>query len=221
MSLHPTKLFGLLDCRQRWGFSKKGWIFFSASFCALFALLILSAQPFLSVSRPLGADILVVEGWISTASLRAAADLLRANDASRIFSTGGPIHGYLSSEFNTYAHFGYSRLIKLGVSENRMVKVPARITDRDRTYTAAQALRGWFLERGSLPHKIDVVTEGVHARRSRLLFQKAFGPGVRVGIISVPSEEYPAKRWWKYSAGVKDVISESAAYLYVRLFFWP
>ena len=69
---------------------------------------------------------------------------------------------------------------------------------------------------------INVVTEDVHARRTRLLFQKALGNDVAVGIISVPNPDYDARHWWRYSEGVKDVFAESVAYIYARLlFFYP
>ena len=42
-----------------------------------------------------------------------------------------------------------------------------------------------------------------------------------VGIIAVPNPDYDSKHWWRYSEGVKDVISEGAAYVYARFFFWP
>jgi hypothetical protein len=41
-----------------------------------------------------------------------------------------------------------------------------------------------------------------------------------VGIIAVPNPDYDAQRWWRYSEGLKDVISESFAYLYARFFFF-
>ena len=68
---------------------------------------------------------------------------------------------------------------------------------------------------------IDVVTEDLHARRTRLLFQKAFGDKVTVGVIAVPNPDYDAKHWWRYSAGVKEVVSEAAAYVYARFLFYP
>jgi uncharacterized SAM-binding protein YcdF (DUF218 family) len=68
---------------------------------------------------------------------------------------------------------------------------------------------------------INVVTENVHARRTRLLFQKAFGGDVRVGVIAVPNPDYEPGHWWRYSEGVKDVLSEAIAYIYARLFFHP
>ena len=66
-----------------------------------------------------------------------------------------------------------------------------------------------------------MVRESVHARRTRLLFQKALGSDIKVGIISIPPDDFPARQWYRYSAGIKDVIAESAAYLYARLFFHP
>ena len=68
---------------------------------------------------------------------------------------------------------------------------------------------------------INVLTEDVHARRTRLLFRKAFGHEITIGIIAVPDPDYDSRRWWRYSAGVRDVFSETAAYLYARFLFHP
>jgi uncharacterized SAM-binding protein YcdF (DUF218 family) len=92
---------------------------------------------------------------------------------------------------------------------------------RDRTYSSAIALRDWFREHNMSVHGINVVTEDVHARRTRLLFQEALGPGVEVGIISVPNPDYDASHWWRFSEGVREVMSEGIAYIYAKFFFWP
>ena len=46
-----------------------------------------------------------------------------------------------------------------------------------------------------------------------MLFQKAFGKNVQIGIIAVANVDYPANQWWHYSEGLKDVVSEFAACL--------
>ena len=66
-----------------------------------------------------------------------------------------------------------------------------------------------------------MVTEDLHARRTRLLFQKALGDKVDVGVIGIPNPDYDAKHWWRYSDGVREVIGESIAYVYAKLFFHP
>jgi len=67
----------------------------------------------------------------------------------------------------------------------------------------------------------NVLTEDVHARRTRLLFQEAFGRETTIGIIAVPDPDYDAKHWWRYSEGVREVLGESIAYIYAKFFFWP
>jgi hypothetical protein len=68
---------------------------------------------------------------------------------------------------------------------------------------------------------VNVLTADVHARRTRLLFEMALGPSVKVGIISVPNADYDARRWWRYSQGVRAVFGECIAYAYARVFFRP
>jgi uncharacterized SAM-binding protein YcdF (DUF218 family) len=92
--------------------------------------------------------------------------------------------------------------------------------DRDRTYSSAVALRNWFREHNVPVRRINVVTEDLHARRTRLLFEKALGD-VEVGVIAVPNPDYDSTHWWRYSQGVKDVFAEAIGYLYAKLFFYP
>ena len=94
--------------------------------------------------------------------------------------------------------------------------------DRDRTYGSAIALRTWLREHNLTVRGVNVLTEDVHARRTCLLFQKALGDNVAVGVIAVPNPDYDPRHWWRYSQGVKDVFAESVAYIYARLlFFYP
>ena len=59
----------------------------------------------------------------------------------------------------------------------------------------------------------NVATQGPHARRSRWLYQKAFGDSCVVGIIALRNLEYDPAQWWRTSEGVREVIGESLAYL--------
>ena len=147
----------------------------------------------------------------------------QGNHYQRVFTTGGPVGGsggYIN-DFYTSASVGADLLKKCGLPEERLQMVPSRVMDRDRTYGSALALRNWFRDHSMVVSSIDVITEDLHARRTRLVFQKAFGKGVQIGIIAVPNADYPAKRWWHYSQGLKDVVSEFAAYLYAKLLFFP
>jgi hypothetical protein len=104
------------------------------------------------------------------------------------------------------------------LASNAVVAVPAPESRLDRTYQSALALRKWFEETGPPVKAINVVTIGAHARRTRLLYQHAFGDGVAIGVIAVPHADYDSQRWWKFSAGLREVIGETSGYAYAKLF---
>jgi uncharacterized SAM-binding protein YcdF (DUF218 family) len=180
------------------------------------------AYPFLAITHRVGdADALVVEGWVHDYAIQAAADEFRSGSYRRVFTTGGPvvgIGGYIN-DFRTSASVGADLLKKAGVPNESLQMIPSHTIDRDRTYSSAIALRVWIQEHQPSVRRINVVTENTHARRTCLLFQKALGKHVQVGIIAVPNPDYDNRHWWRYSEGVKDVGSEALAYVYARLFF--
>jgi uncharacterized SAM-binding protein YcdF (DUF218 family) len=179
--------------------------------------------PFLAVTQRVSANALVVEGWVHRYGIRAAVDEFQKGSYERVFATGGPVignGGYVNDQ-QTAASVGAQSLVRAGIGPDVVQMVPSHVIGWDRTYCSAVALRDWLKQHDVTVSGINIVTEAVHARRTRLLFQKAFGGGVKVGIIAVPNPDYDAKHWWRYSEGMKDVISEGAAYLYARFLFWP
>jgi uncharacterized SAM-binding protein YcdF (DUF218 family) len=216
-------LCGLLNRKERWSLSWRGRLIFASALLLVGALCVNGAYPFLAVTHRVNADTLVVEGWINESAIRAAVKEFQSNHYQRLFTTGGPVvgtGGYIN-DFHTSASVGADLLRKNGLPNGSVRMVPSRVMDRDRTYGSAVALRNWFRDHNMAVSGINIVTEDLHARRTRLLFQKAFGKDVQVGIIAVANVDYPANRWWHYSQGLKDVVSESAAYVYARLFFFP
>jgi hypothetical protein len=68
---------------------------------------------------------------------------------------------------------------------------------------------------------VNLYSFGAHARRSRLLYQKALGRKIQVGVIAYPDYHYDPARWWAEGEGFRDVVGEGIAYLYARLLFHP
>jgi uncharacterized SAM-binding protein YcdF (DUF218 family) len=219
----PRAFWGLFDRKERWALSWRGRLIVASALLLVGALVLKGVYPFLAITERVDANILVVEGWIPECAIRAAVKEFQSKHYQRVFTTGGPVEGtggYIN-DFMTSASVGADLLKKAGVPDQSLQMVPSRVMDRDRTYGSAVALRNWFRKHNMVVSGIDVVTEDVHARRTRLLFQKALGQNVQVGIIAVANVDYPANRWWHYSQGLKDVVSEFAAYLYARLLFFP
>ena len=168
-------------------------------------------------------NLLVVEGWVDQYAIDAAVKEFKSGRYEKIYTTGGPVlgNGGYINDYNTSASVGAQRLVSAGVPANRVQMAPSHVSGRDRTYSSALALREYFQTNGVTAKSFNVLTEDVHARRTRLLFQAAFGRETTVGIIAVPDPDYDAKHWWRYSEGVREIIGESIAYVYAKFFFWP
>ena len=214
------KLGGIIRLKQRWGLSWHARLFvISVMLLAIYAV-VLNVHPFLAVTHRANAKILVVEGWIDEYAIRAGADEFKTGDYEHIITTGGPVAGSggYTNDYDTFASVGARRLKAAGVAEESVLMVPSHVIGRDRTYSSAIALRRWLRDHNMALRSINVVTQDAHARRTCLLFQKALGNDVRVGIISIPNPDYDAKHWWRYSEGVREVIGEGIAYTYARVF---
>jgi uncharacterized SAM-binding protein YcdF (DUF218 family) len=216
-------LGGVVVRKERWGLSWTGWILLLVVILSGAALGVRHIHPFLAKTHRIPTRYLVVEGWIHDYGIDAALVEFRTGVYEFIVTTGGPVQGSgpYTNDFNTSASVAADRLIARGASPERVYMVPSRVVDRDRTYSSARALRTWLESRQEKTPAITILTEALHARRSRLLFELAFEGSAKVGIIAVPNPDYDARRWWYYSEGVREVLGESIAYLYARLFFHP
>lgn len=200
----------------------RGGLLLAAAIAGIVLLAARGVHPFLAVNAPTPGGVLVVEGWLPDWALEAVVREFRRQPYRAVYVTGIPIErGAPLSEYKTYAELGAATLVHLGLPTNVLQAVPAPAVQRDRTYAAALALRQWLRNHGDVPEKINIVSVGPHARRSRLLFRRAFGDSPQIGILSLPVVEYDPVRWWASSQGFRIVTGEATAYLYARCLFRP
>ncbi len=179
---------------------------------------VLGIHPFLAVSEPVPARVLVVEGWLPDYALEAAVAEFRRGAYERLFATGGPQpRGAALGQFETYADSAAAILVKLGMGTNEVAAVPSRVRHRNRTFNSALALREYCRAQGIELTALNLVSQGAHARRSRLCFQRALGADVQVGIIALENREYDPARWWAFSEGLKTALGEPIGFVYAWL----
>ena len=175
--------------------------------------------PFLAVTDRLATDVLVIEGWAPEFALEAGVREFRRGGYREFYSTGGPIEkGDPNFAHGSFAELGRVMLVRLGAPAEALRAVPAPKVRRDRTVASAIALRESLRQQGRLPSALNVMTTDAHARRTRLLFEKAFGGSTRIGIIAITDERFEGARWWRSSAGVRAISEEWVGYLYARFF---
>lgn len=190
-------------------------------FLAATILLIRNAHAFLAINAPVSGGVFVIEGWIPEYDLTNFVAHTRSY--SMIYTIGGLTHmaGNSTDVSDTYASVAYWHLRKVGVPAEKIRMVPSFVSKKDRTYSSAVALRDWSRTNFFEVRPFNIVTMGAHSRRSRLLCTKAFGTGQGIGVISLVNGDYDPEHWWRFSEGVKETLSESAAYLYARFLFSP
>ncbi len=180
------------------------------------------AYPFLAVTQQTSGEYLVVEAWIPRYGLQDAVTLYQKGSYQKMITSGcARINDQAGEVALNPAYAAAIQVQRYGMNSNAVVAVPCPVEQRDRTYNTAMAVKAWLEQNGITAKAIDVVTVGPHARRSRLLFQKAFGNGTQIGVIAVADRSYDTAHWWRSSEGVRDVIGEGIAYTYARIFFHP
>jgi len=169
-----------------------------------------------------GASTLIVEGWLDEDGLDAAIAAIGRGRYERVVASGGPIDIWREGQsWPTYAERAADYLRRHGVTSIPVVAVAAPESAQDRTFLSAIVVREWLRRQGGKVDAVDLFSGGVHARRSRLVFQMAFGPEVDVGVFAAPPRRYALDRWWTTSDGVKAVLDEAIGFAWTTCCFAP
>jgi len=217
---------GLFVRRERWGLSWRGKLLGLALVVILFVGTVRVVHPFLAITERVspvsGPDVLVVDGWISISSLkRAAAEFSKGfYDLVVVVRTPPETREAIESAAQ-WGDYMANILVEQGVPRERVRTTFSPVERKDRTYHSALAVKQTLANQHVVAGSITVATAGTHARRSRLLYEKAFESKLPVGVVSLEDDSYDPGAWWRSSEGVKEVISECFGYLYARLFFSP
>jgi hypothetical protein len=197
-----------------------GWLLIFILICVAFCILINSVHPFLSLNKPIEAKVLAFEGWLPDYAVAMAMNEFKKSNYSKLITTGGPLEqGEYLSEYTTFAQLSAATFKKLGLDSNVIVAVPTPEVGKNRTYAAACDVKRWMDTSELSIHSINLVSQGAHCRRSWLLYQRAFGEKIKVGIICSPDKSYDAKKWWMSSKGFRAVTDEIIAYAYAKFIF--
>ncbi|MEO8310902.1 MAG: hypothetical protein ABI520_07005 [Caldimonas sp.] len=169
-----------------------------------------------------GARTLIVEGWLDADALDDALALIARRRYERIAVSGGPIEGWREDQrWPTYAERAADYLRRHGSGSIPVVAVAAPASAQERTFLSAVVVRDWLRRQGGSVDAVDLFSGGVHARRSRLVYRIAFGPGVDVGVFAARPRRYTLERWWTTSDGAKSVLDEAIGLAWTKCCFWP
>lgn len=219
-ALPEQKFWGLLEYKPQWTLTLQGWCLLLGLLLVMIALFLWSIYPFLTVSSPLDADVMVVEGWVNDATLKKAIAEFQDKHYRLMIITGTNIRrGALFTQYKTHADLAAATVIALGLDPQKVVAVPNQAVKVNRTAASAIAVKHWLSQSGLTIKQLNIYSHDVHTRRSWAIFRRVLAPEIKVGAIAHRSAYYQKIPWWRTSDGTKAVMVETIAYLYVR-FFW-
>jgi hypothetical protein len=213
---------GLLVRKERWGLSWRARLVIVSLGLGLAAVVLKGIHPFLAARDVVPARLLVIEGWSPPATMREVAAEFSRGHYDQAVLIRPVLDAGDQYESGRYSGHWMARLVvEDGIPDAKLTALFPNVAKKDRTYHSALAVKQWAAGRGMNLDALNVATSGPHARRSRLLYEKAFGPGTRIGVIGLEPLEYDPAHWWRTSEGVREVIGETIAYVYARFFFYP
>jgi DUF218 domain len=174
-------------------------------------------ESFLSPTERLPADVLVVEGWIGRQGIHAAAAEFEKGPYKYIVATGGLTSGRWEDEPTNYAEIAGAEMIRSGVPKDKVIIGMAEYTECHRTFESAITVWRALKAANIQPKTVNLFTFGPHARRSRLVFSKVYGPETEVGVISWVPSDTETVPWWQSSERAREMMTETAGYLFEAL----
>jgi hypothetical protein len=212
----------LLKRRSVWWPRLGGWALLIVVGCGLAAAGLRGLHPFLALNNPVDAQLLVVEGWTPDYLFRAAVREFKSRPYRELITTGGlPNKGRYALPYPSLAAYASNWVRQAGLPEGAVAGVMPVEVSQDDGFNSALGLRKWIEDRHVKADGINVVSEASAARKTRLVYQRVLGPGIRVGVIPVQRTGYDPRRWWISSEGVRTVIEEAIGYLYLKAHFSP
>jgi len=92
------------------------------------------------------------------------------------------------NNFSSNAELARNRLLSTGIDSSIIISVPANRVYINRTLTSALAVRDWLKKSDIKIVGINIISEGTHARRTWMTYNKVLNETYKIGIISLPEK---------------------------------
>jgi hypothetical protein len=208
----------LLRRRNIWWPTWKGALLLLVVFVTPVAVWAWCGEAYLTRTERVAADTLIIESWIQADGLHAAAAEYRSGQYRHLVITGGLTGSKGALRRRSYAELALRELADAGVQREMILVAPIDDVDSQRTFAMATGVKRALASRNLHPPAVNVFTAGAHARRSQIVYQKAFGPEVKVGVISWSAAPRTGGRpWWTSSERTLELFKETIGYTYELL----
>jgi hypothetical protein len=121
------------------------------------------------------------------------------------------------NDYDTHGELSRNIIIRNGINSSSVVAVTGGRANINRTIKSALAFRNWLKTYDDKSDEINIISMGIHSRRTLVTYKSILGKKVKIGIISLPESEKPGIRKLKYL----DILTEVLNLVYYRIILLP
>jgi hypothetical protein len=110
------------------------------------------------------------------------------------------------NNFNSNAELVRNKLVSMGIDSTRVIAAPCERVRVNRTLTSALAFRDWLRTSKINVNGINIITVGMHARRTWMTYNKILNEKYQIGIISIPEYTYNHSRLSKVLKALRETL---------------
>ena len=93
------------------------------------------------------------------------------------------------NNYNSNAEFARYRLLLMGIDSSQIVATSGESVKINRTLASALAFRDWLKKTNVNIKGINIISQGAHARRTLMTYNKILDEKYKIGIISLPENK--------------------------------
>lgn len=117
----------------------------------------------------------------------------------------------------SYAESAKQTLINYGIDGSRILSVPGKSTQINRTLESSLAFSDWLKTSDLDVEGLNIVSLGAHSRRTWETYKSVLNHSLPIGIIALKDRSHHLPR--RYA--IKFIIKQSLAYYYYRILILP
>ncbi len=110
------------------------------------------------------------------------------------------------NDYESHPEIVRNKLIASGIDSSKVIAVTGSKTRINRTLTGALAFRDWLLESGQKVSDVNIISMGIHARRTWMTYKKVLGKSYNIGIIALPESGHEISERSKHFAAITETL---------------
>jgi hypothetical protein len=111
------------------------------------------------------------------------------------------------NNFRSNAELTKTRLTWTGIEPSRIIAIPGKKVNINRTLSSALAFRDWVKATNIEIKGINIISLGTHARRTWMTYNRILHEKYNIGIISLPDYRSDASRKSKFLKTVRESVA--------------